>query len=210
MDGIVHIQPDGVKCETCVHCENGCASEPNSSVRDCQDYEQKLSDIFKDVKVVTNAKGKICQTCLFKGRSCVPNHGNDCSEYQEREQKLIFSHNDPLCQECLIAENCALKWPTDISEDGKTKLCSYFTPKNEKPKDDKVNHPSHYTQGGIECIRCIEASMKPEGFQDYCKGNVIKYIYRWRDKGGVEDLKKASVYLNWLIESAENGKILYD
>ena len=207
MDGTVHIQADSVLCESCVHCENGCASSPDSHVRDCPDYEQKLSDIFKEKK---DTKPKICQTCMFKGRSCLPNHGEDCSEWKEQEHKMIFSHNDPLCHECLIADSCALKWPTDISQDGKVKICSYFTPKTEQKEDDKVNHPSHYTQGGIECIRCIEASMKPEGFQDYCKGNVIKYIHRWRDKGGVEDLKKASVYLNWLIESAENGKILYD
>lgn len=69
--------------------------------------------------------------------------------------------------------------------------------------NDVVNHPNHYCQGGIECIKAIEASMPPDGFQDYCKGNVLKYIWRWRDKAGVEDLKKARVYLNWLIESAE-------
>ena len=43
---------------------------------------------------------------------------------------------------------------------------------------DNVHHPSHYTQGGIECIKAIEASMDSEGFQDYCKGNVLKYIWR--------------------------------
>ena len=75
----------------------------------------------------------------------------------------------------------------------------------EKNNDRNVNHPNHYCQGGIECIKAIEASMPPEGFQDYCKGNVLKYIWRWRDKAGVEDLKKARVYLNWLIESAEKG-----
>ena len=68
---------------------------------------------------------------------------------------------------------------------------------------DNVNHPDHYTRGGIECIKAIEASMPPEGFQDYCKGNCLKYIWRWREKNGVEDLKKAKVYLEWLIESAE-------
>ena len=68
---------------------------------------------------------------------------------------------------------------------------------------DNVNHPNHYTQGGIECIEAIRASMSPSGFQDYCKGNVLKYIWRWRDKGGIEDLAKAQVYLSWLIDSAE-------
>ena len=48
--------------------------------------------------------------------------------------------------------------------------------------------------------------MSPSGFQDYCKGNVMKYIWRWRDKNGIEDLKKAKVYLEWLIESEEKEK----
>ena len=72
-----------------------------------------------------------------------------------------------------------------------------------EPTNDTVQHPSHYTQGGIECIEAIRASMTADGFCDYCKGNIIKYIWRWRDKGGVEDLKKASVYLDWLINAAE-------
>jgi len=73
---------------------------------------------------------------------------------------------------------------------------------------DMVNHPSHYTQGGIECIEAIRASMSPEAFQGYCKGNVMKYIWRASLKNGVEDLKKAQVYLGWMIESVEknNGK----
>ena len=72
-----------------------------------------------------------------------------------------------------------------------------------EPTNDAVQHPSHYTQGGIECIEAIRASMTADGFCDYCKGNIIKYIWRWRDKGGVEDLRKASVYLNWLINAAD-------
>ena len=72
-----------------------------------------------------------------------------------------------------------------------------------EPTNNAVQHPSHYTQGGIECIEAIRASMAADGFCDYCKGNIIKYIWRWRDKGGVEDLKKASVYLDWLINAAD-------
>lgn len=69
--------------------------------------------------------------------------------------------------------------------------------------NDNVSHPSHYCQGGIECIKAIEASMTPEEFQGYCKGNVMKYIWRFREKNGLEDLKKAQVYLGWMIESKE-------
>ena len=67
----------------------------------------------------------------------------------------------------------------------------------------EVNHPSHYTQGGIECIEAIKASMQPSDFVAYCKGNVMKYLWRWEDKGGLMDLCKARVYLNWMIETAE-------
>lgn len=70
-------------------------------------------------------------------------------------------------------------------------------------ENNAVKHPNYYCQGGIECIKAIEASMSPEGFQDYCKGNVMKYIWRWREKNGLEDLKKAQVYLGWMIESKE-------
>ena len=75
-----------------------------------------------------------------------------------------------------------------------------------EPTNDAVQHPSHYTQGGIECIDAIKASMTADGFCDYCKGNISKYIWRWRDKGGVEDLRKASVYLDWLINAAEGKR----
>lgn len=68
---------------------------------------------------------------------------------------------------------------------------------------DNVNSPDHYTQGGIETIDIIKAKLTPEEFAGYCKGNVIKYVTRANLKGGLEDLKKAAVYLDWLIESLE-------
>lgn len=69
---------------------------------------------------------------------------------------------------------------------------------------DAVNHPNHYCKGGVECIEAIKASMCPADFCGYCKGNVIKYLWRWQEKGGLQDLKKAQVYLGWLIETAED------
>lgn len=69
--------------------------------------------------------------------------------------------------------------------------------------NDSVNHPQHYTQGGIECIEAIKASMTTLEFQGYLKGNCLKYLWRWRAKGGKEDLKKARVYLDWLIKTCE-------
>lgn len=81
--------------------------------------------------------------------------------------------------------------------------CHFYIEPASPAENNAVEHPNYYCQGGIECIKAIEASMTPEGFQDYCKGNVMKYIWRWREKNGLEDLKKAQVYLGWMIESKE-------
>lgn len=60
---------------------------------------------------------------------------------------------------------------------------------------DSVNHPSHYTAGLIECIDAIESALGAVGFTYYCQGNALKYLWRWRNKGGVEDLDKAIWYI---------------
>jgi len=66
---------------------------------------------------------------------------------------------------------------------------------------DPVNSPKHYadTCGGIECIEAIEASMSMEEFKGFLKGNVQKYVWRYAQKNGAEDLKKAKWYLERLI-----------
>lgn len=66
-----------------------------------------------------------------------------------------------------------------------------------------VEHPAHYTQGGIECIEAIEAAMPPEAYRGYLEGNVIKYLWRHRLKGGREDLRKAQWYLDRLVHAPE-------
>jgi len=72
---------------------------------------------------------------------------------------------------------------------------------------DVVNHPSHYTDGGIECIEAIEAQLTAEEFRGYLKGNIAKYVWREKHKGGTESLKKARWYLDRLIalDEAQNG-----
>lgn len=68
---------------------------------------------------------------------------------------------------------------------------------------DSVNSPSHYTHGSIECIEAIEASMGTEGFKGFLKGNCLKYLWRYQQKNGAEDLKKAQWYLSRLIDIQE-------
>lgn len=72
--------------------------------------------------------------------------------------------------------------------------------------EDMVNHPPHYTQGGIECIEAIRASLGLEGFVAYCRGNIQKYLWRSEHKGRcLEDMKKAAWYLNRAIEEMERN-----
>ena len=67
-------------------------------------------------------------------------------------------------------------------------------------KTDNVNHPSHYTDGSIECIEAIEAQLTREEYRGYLKGNIAKYVWRENHKGGVESLKKAQWYLDRLVK----------
>ena len=72
----------------------------------------------------------------------------------------------------------------------------------EEPKEDMVNHPPHYTQGEIECIEVIKYindKLHTEGYEGYCLGNFIKYIWRCNFKNGWEDIDKAIFYLNKLL-----------
>ncbi|WP_036737828.1 DUF3310 domain-containing protein, partial [Paenibacillus zanthoxyli] len=63
---------------------------------------------------------------------------------------------------------------------------------------DPVNHPAHYTAGGIETIDFIRAKLTPDEFLGYCKGNVLKYVSRASLKGRDEDLRKAAKYLEFV------------
>jgi len=66
---------------------------------------------------------------------------------------------------------------------------------------DAVNAPAHYTEGGIETIDFIRAKLSHEQFKGYCRGNALKYLSRAELKGGVEDYRKAAVYLGWLNDA---------
>ncbi|CAM4099198.1 DUF3310 domain-containing protein [Paenibacillus alkaliterrae] len=70
--------------------------------------------------------------------------------------------------------------------------------------NDMVNSPSHYTAGKVECIDALEAATcELTGIEAVCTANAIKYLWRWKQKNGIEDLKKAQWYINRLIEKVE-------
>ena len=66
---------------------------------------------------------------------------------------------------------------------------------------DAVNHPSHYTAGGIECIEALKAATtRLTGIEAVCTANAIKYLWRWKDKNGAEDIRKAIWYCERLLK----------
>lgn len=74
-------------------------------------------------------------------------------------------------------------------------------PRREAAKEDSVNSPGHYTVGKVECIDALDsATLGLTGQEAFHIANVIKYCWRWKFKGGVEDLKKARWYLDRLIK----------
>lgn len=76
--------------------------------------------------------------------------------------------------------------------------------KDDDNKNDLVNHPKHYNQGNIECIQAIESALGFDGFRDFLRGQVLKYIWRGPHKGNIEDYKKAMWYLDYLIRICDN------
>ena len=124
--------------------------------------------------------------------------GWECERCGKRTRELLFP-NKPGEPEKTGFRACydAAQCPEEIE------------PKNSlrgEDKSDNVDHPSHYTQGGIECIDAIRAALTPEEFRGMCKGNALKYIWRERHKGGIEDLKKARWYLGKIIEIEGSGE----
>ena len=72
---------------------------------------------------------------------------------------------------------------------------------------DMVNHPQHYTQGGIECINALKAAtVGKRGIEAVCVANVIKYLWRYEEKNGIEDVRKAKWYIERLLMELEESQ----
>lgn len=152
----------------------------------------------KDGKVYDSITSAVSEHCQ-KQRYCF-----QCVLYRERGAKCCehYAHTNPkevahlLGFEVIEDKPCTRYNPMDeIAESAEKYL--------EAVKPDPVNSPAHYTSGGIECIDAMQAAFGDEAVKDFCLCNAFKYLWRHRNKNGVEDLKKARWYLNRLIREME-------
>ena len=63
-----------------------------------------------------------------------------------------------------------------------------------------VKNQEHYTAQAVQAIEYMEITMTAEQYEGYLLGNVIKYISRYRHKNALDDLRKAKVYMGWLVD----------
>lgn len=119
----------------------------------------------------------------------------------EKAEKIreYCRNRSTMCDKCPLFE-----LPEDNCFDGDANIDRNYAILFGEPEEDIVNHASHYNDGAIECIDAIEASMTPIEYAGFLKGQVLKYVWRYRLKGKpVEDLKKAGYYLDRLIRITE-------
>ena len=107
-------------------------------------------------------------------------------------------YSEHYCKECRKQYACGCTSDMLMS-------CADFEPaiENESTEQnyDAVNHPSHYTAGGIECIEALKAATtRLTGIEAVCTANAIKYLWRWKDKNGTEDIRKAIWYCERLLK----------
>ena len=117
------------------------------------------------------------------------------------KHKVMIGEPIPeVCKTCVSS--------SDVDKDGKW---GHF-PSNWLAKDEamaevaeesNVNHPSHYNQGKYECIDVMVETFGQEAAQNFCLLNAFKYIWRAKNKNGMEDVNKAIWYLNKLVDLEE-------
>ena len=118
-----------------------------------------------------------------------------------------FCDNQEDCSCCLLekfSDGCNFnRWSDD-----KLAIAYDHVYKNmDENVPDMVNHPQHYTRGGIECIECIKAAVSNKvGIEAVCVANVIKYLFRYEEKNGIEDVRKAKWYIERLLKELEEGQ----
>ena len=130
---------------------------------------------------------KDCSCCLLNKFSDV------CNFYEWSDDKLAIAYDH-------VYKNSEARLDGSHLKDTELNI----EPEN---KPDMVSHPKHYTQGGIECIDALKAAtVGKRGIEAVCVANVIKYLWRYEEKNGIEDVRKAKWYVERLLKELEESQ----
>lgn len=127
-----------------------------------------------------------------------------CIKLQETKQekvRLLIKIPYDLTRVVDLSYELDKKYANDSKIENAKTANIQFTVDTTETQSDPVNSPTHYQTGLIETIDSIKNILGHEKFQAYCIGNVIKYLSRYREKNGLEDLKKAETYISFIIKS---------
>lgn len=111
--------------------------------------------------------------------------------------QIKYETDEPLkslTEMCWSDENTAVQEEAAVTAD-------------ESPTYDNVDHPKHYKKGAIDVIGYVASHFSAAMNQGAYVFNVIKYVTRFIEKNGLEDLKKAQYYLDKLIVSVEKDGV---
>ena len=140
-----------------------------------------------------------CDNRTFNCTDCPlsKKYDKETNEYTDTYACVFDEMSDDMLNKCY---NWYKELDPAACENAEAKCC------DKEPNVDMVNHPSHYTQGGIECIDALKAAtVSKTGIEAVCTANAIKYLWRYEEKNGIEDVKKARWYIDRLIKELENG-----
>lgn len=111
------------------------------------------------------------------------------------------------CYNCNHRHINASNYPCNRCTNGNPSISTnealFWEPIPAIPHADAPNasHPDYYRKGGLECFQAIDAATcNLTGTDAFDTGNAIKYLWRWKDKNGTEDLKKAVTYIQRIID----------
>lgn len=186
------MQDNGIVDAYCVYA-GGDSSRCKTCVR--WDAERDRCHTFPE-----KPEGSVCVGYEYSGNTDESDKGSspkkiclNCSHYESRVMK---------CKIMPSYDNFAYY---DYS-------CDKFDAKSDEPSqapapavDDAFG--KRYKHGSIECIDAIRAALTPEEFRGFCKGNVMKYVWRERHKGGDADLDKARDYIGYAMAGDVHGEL---
>lgn len=140
-----------------------------------------------------------CDNKTFNCTDCPlsKKYDKETDEYTDTYACIFDEMSDDMLNKCY---NWYKELDPSACENAEAECCEV------ESDNDMVNHPSHYTQGGIECIDALKAAtVSKTGIEAVCTANAIKYLWRYEEKNGIEDVKKARWYIDRLIKELENG-----